>query len=172
MTLNAISTVYTVACISSTAPAVPLSTSETDSDTTRSLLLFLNLFQLRLLVHLNAKCQYLREQIWRALWLCLIPMWDELFLCHKGLCLRLWGEIACVCVPVSGCKLISENRCLLSTSAPAVCMLLSHQTGCCLSTPVQRTSGKFHFLSSSCLLPLSWVVTHISPKIKERDVMR
>lgn len=132
MTLTAISTVYTVACISSTAPAVPLSTSETDLDTTRSLLLFLNLFQLRLLVHLNAECQYLREQIWRELWLCLIPMSDELFLCHKGLCLRLWGEIACVCVLVSGSKLISENRCLLSTSAPAVRTLLSHQTGCCL----------------------------------------
>lgn len=48
-----------VSCV----PAIPISPSETGSGTTRSLLLFLNPFQLCLLVRPNAKCQGLREQI-------------------------------------------------------------------------------------------------------------
>lgn len=173
--LEAISMAYKSASMSSSAATIPISLSDTDSGTTRSLLLFLNLFQLCLLVHPNAKCQGLREQIWWELQS--DPMSAKLHLWHKGLQLWLWGEIVCLCIWVCLYQRMQINLTELSpvvagqycSAAPLLHALLSHQGVCWLSTShLQHTASSLWAASFSLSCIALWH-THAS-HIKDRDV--
>lgn len=123
------------------------------------------------------------------------PVSAKLYLWHKGLgrlivwgdCVLIWGVdfrdrvclCVCACLCDSGCKLIQPSPAAAGQCCSAALLplrsLLSHRGVCSLSTSaLQHTAGKFHFLSTSCLLSLSLLSRdiHMLLTSKTGDVRR